>query len=231
MTNQTADPPALPQRSRSARLAAGAVPVVAGGLQTTSEVLDRANDRGVSGVAWIADHPGTAGLITVVDLVAIPFLIGVPVVWTVLARRRSPRFAWSGGVLALIGMAGFGAFIGTGEVAQYVLATGGVDPTAIDHAYATAAGPPVTVLFTMFFGGSGLGILLLLIGLWRARAVPRGAVLLIGAFLVVDFGPLAGVVPFPVHALFLAGAAWMAVALLGAGRPAAAVPADPISAH
>ena len=201
------------------RVGAVVVLCAAAGLQTVSELLERWVDPSEgTGLEWIAAHPGLAGLKTTIDLLVAPLLVGTVVILAVLAVGGSPRFAWPGGVLGVVGMCGFASFIGAGEVAFYALVTGGVDPVAVDTAYGAAGGLPLIVLFGMFWGGAGIGLSLLLIGLWRARSVPRGAVAVAGVFLMVDFSPLADLVPFPVHALFLTAMAWIAVSVVRAAR-------------
>jgi hypothetical protein len=57
------------------------------------------------------------------------------------------------------------------------------------------------------------------VALWRSRAVPRPAIVLLFLFMIVDFaGPE---MPLPSHAISFVGFAWMAVAILRGGRAAA----------
>lgn len=210
------------------RVATAAAFVLSSGLLLVGDVLA---PSGADYVASMAARPDSFGLAVAVSLLAVPFLVATAVAWTALTLGRSPRLAWPGGALMVTGACGLAAVLGA-ETAQYSLLVAGVDPATVARGLEEASGAPLIVLLIMFVGGTVLGILLLLIALWRARAVPRGAVIVFLAFMIIDFSPLTAVVPFPKHLVMLVAMVWMAASILGAGRtPLFASGADPAPAH
>jgi hypothetical protein len=69
----------------------------------------------------------------------------------------------------------------------------------------------------MFLGALTLGLPLLLVALWLSKGVPRGAIVVCFAFMIVDFvGPE---LPLPAHSLSFVAFTWMAAAIaLGRGE-------------
>jgi hypothetical protein len=65
----------------------------------------------------------------------------------------------------------------------------------------------------LFIPGAFFGLVTIAIALWRSRAVPRGAVLLIPLFIITDFFLQQGLIG---HAIALIGAVWIASAVLRA---------------
>lgn len=205
------------------RVATATAFVLGGALQLTSELLVPPT---ADYMGWMAAHPGRAEVAAVADLLAVPFLIATTIAWTALARARSKRLAWPGGALMIMGMCGLAALVGA-TTAQHWLLTLGVDAGTVAKIF-DVGGLPLAVQLVMFLGAP-LGVILLAVGMWRSRALPRGALALAVAFIVVDFTPMSGVVPFPTHAVLLAALAWMAVAVL---RPTlGATAAQPVRAH
>jgi hypothetical protein len=74
---------------------------------------------------------------------------------------------------------------------------------------------PGVVMLLLFIPFAFFGLLTMTVALWRSRAVPRGAVLLIPAFIVVDLFLSRGLEG---HVISLVGACWIASAVLLAGR-------------
>ena len=66
----------------------------------------------------------------------------------------------------------------------------------------------------LFLGGAALGILLTSAALWRSRAVPRGAAVLLVVFFAID---VAASQPLIAHVIALVGACWIASSILRAG--------------
>ncbi len=66
---------------------------------------------------------------------------------------------------------------------------------------------PAIAIGIMFLGGATLGILVTSAALWRSRAVPRGAAVLIVVFFIVD-APLSQ--PLIGHLIALVAARWIA---------------------
>jgi len=125
----------------------------------------------------IAAHPGAAHAAIVFDVGAIA-MIPATLFLMQLARDRAPRLAIIGGAIAFIGWTvGVASFVGT-DVLQYHAAQ------ATDHAAALALvdkvnhDPILGSLVGVFVVGHLLGMLLLGIGLWRARAVATWAAFL-----------------------------------------------------
>jgi hypothetical protein len=72
---------------------------------------------------------------------------------------------------------------------------------------------PGIAILLLFLPGAILGILTVSAALWRSRAVPRGAVVLLPIFIVVDVALQQGL---PAHLIALVGASWIAVTVLRA---------------
>jgi hypothetical protein len=173
-------------------------------FDTTSERLD-----------WIADHPDRAELSKLFDVLAMPFLLGTALVYFLLSRDRSRRLAWAAGIVLALGMVGLTAAQGI-ETLEFALVTDGrFDLAAVGDLVDNISSPPAIAIGVMFLGGVLFGLLLSIAALWRSRAVPRGAVLLIPVFMVTD---IALQLPTLAHAIALIGAVWIASAVLLAGR-------------
>lgn len=202
------------------RIAAAATLVIGAGFQLASFLTEPANDRTGDRLEWIAEHPDRANLTKVFDLLAMPFLFGTVLVYVLLSRQRSPRLACAGGILLGCGMVGLSAVQGF-ETLQFTLAQDGrFDLTALADAVDDLSAAPAIAMLVLFIPLAFFGLLTMAVALWRSDAVPRGAVLLIPAFIVVDFLLQMGLAG---HAISFAGACWIASAILGAGR---AVPAS-----
>ena len=74
-----------------------------------------------------------------------------------------------------------------------------------------------TARSAIFFIGAFVGIVIMMVAVWRSRALPRPAAALVIAFQVAGFVPLS----FPTTVLAAAGFFWMAIALLRSGRATA----------
>lgn len=183
-------------------------------FQLAAFVTEGPHDETIDRVRWIADHPDRANLAKLFDLLAMPFLFGTAVVYVLLSRRRSPRLAYAGGILLGCGMVGLSMNQGF-ETLEFALAQDGrFDLTALADAVDDISIAPAIAMLLLFIPGALFGLLTMTAVLWRSRAVPRGAVLLIPAFIVVDFflqmGRLA-------HAIAFVGACWIAWAVLRTG--------------
>jgi len=219
-TPDLADSPAS-QWSRSGRLAAAATLVLGAVLNAGMWLALGSNldsHETIDYLQWIADHPGRANLAAALGLLAMPFLFGTVLVYVLLSRKRSPRLAYAGGILLGCGFFGLSAILGSEIPVSNLAQNGGIDLAALanvsDDTLISSAAPSI-VLALLFFPGAVFGLLTMAVALWRSRAVPRGAVVLIAAFVILDFGLQLAV---PAHLILAAAAFWMASAVLLAGR-------------
>jgi hypothetical protein len=108
------------------------------------------------------------------------------------------------------------------ETLAYTLAQDGrFELTALADVVDAMSSVPAIVMLLLLVPGAFFGLLTLAVTLWRSGAVPRAAVLMILAFLVVDFVLYEGFGIAPAwasHVFDFAGACWIALAVLLAGR-------------
>lgn len=176
-------------------------------------------------IRWAGDHSGAANLSFIFALLAVPFLVGQALVYVLLSKHRSPRLAYTGGILLGFGLVALSAVEGFQTLGIVLAGDARFDATALAHAVDQASSPAVVVMFLMFIPFTFLGLLASATALWRSRAVARGAVLLILLFIVVDFflKEGLGLVPeFAGPAIAFVAACWIAVGVLSAGRIAPA---------
>jgi hypothetical protein len=151
-----------------------------------------------------------------------PFLFGTVLVYVLLSRERSPRIAYAGGILLGCGFVGLTAVEGYETLAYALAQDGRFDLTALADVVGAQSSTPAIVMLLIFLPFAFSGQLTSAVALWRSGAVPRAAVLLIVAFLVVDVflgSNGLGITPDWVHYLLaFVGACWIAWAVLLAGR-------------
>ncbi len=151
-------------------------------------------------VQTMADNPGrveAASLLVILSSVLfVPALVGI----LRLMRDRGTVLGLVGVGLTLIGAIGHAVWAGFDIVLVWMT------NSEIDRAQLSAAvdgGPPPGIGFTlillMFMAGFFLGLIFLVIGLWRSGAVPRWAAALIAV------GPLFEFLPVDNKAIFMAG--------------------------
>ena len=171
---------------------------------------------------WTADHPDLANLSKVFELLQMPFLFGTALVYVLLSRERSPRIAYAGGILFGCGMVGLSAVHGYETLAYALAQDGRFDLTALADVVGAQSSTPAIVMLLIFLPFAFFGLLTSAVALWRSGAVPRAAVLLIVAFLVVDLflGPEGfGIAPDWVsRVISFAAACWIASVVLLAGQ-------------
>lgn len=169
---------------------------------------------------WVADRPDIANLTKVFELLALPFLFGTALVYVLLSRQRSPRLAYAGGILLGFGLVGLSAVEGS-EMLAYALAQDGrLELTALADVVGAQSSMPAIVMLLLLILGMFFGLLTSAIALWRSGAVPRAAVLMILAFLLVDLflSEGFGIAPaWASHVFNFVGACWIASAVLLAG--------------
>jgi hypothetical protein len=81
------------------RWAAAATLVLAAGFQLGAFIAEPRHDETVDRFEWVAANTDRADLAKLFDLLAMPFLFGVVLVYVLLSRGRSPRLAYAGGIL------------------------------------------------------------------------------------------------------------------------------------
>jgi hypothetical protein len=210
--------------STGARTAGALAFVASGVLWVVADIIGFGRD-GSAKDSWIAAHPTLAGTGAAADMLAVPFLFGATLVWLLLSLPRSRRLAIAGAVLLAFGLTGQSLINGV-EFAQYAVATSGTaDPAVFDKALGDGPGasvPGITFML-MFFAGAFLGIVIMMIAVWRSRSLPRAAVALIIVFQLVGLAEP----PLPTTVIAAAGLIWMAVALMRSGGIAPGVAAEP----
>src|SRR5215211_2155063 len=169
---------------------------------------------------WTADHPDLANLSKVFELLQMPFLFGTVLVYVLLSRERSPRIAYAGGILFGCGMVGLSAVHGYETLAYALAQDSRFDLTALADVVGAQSSTPAIVMLLIFLPFAFFGLLTSAVALWRSGAVPRAAVLLIVAFLVVDVFLIEGfgAPDWASHVFAFVGACWIASAVLLAGR-------------
>jgi hypothetical protein len=203
------------------RLAAGATLVLGAGFQLASFITEPANEETIDRLRWIAEHPDRANLAKLCDVLAMPLLIGTALVYVLLSRQRSPRLAYAAGTLLGFGLVGLSLAQGY-ETLQFGLAQDGrFDLMALADAIDDVTIAPAIAMIVLLLIGGFFGLLTMAVALWRSGAVPRGAVLLIPAFVLVDFILQQGLAG---HAIQFVAACWIAWAMLRAGRAPPAIP-------
>ncbi len=201
-----------------------AVGLVAGAALNTSEAvlgqfLPARPESVAEQVRLVGEHAGLFGARTVLGTLAVPLMVLAFLAAAKVATAGARRTAVASAVLLLAGMWGF---LGMHVVTLLQLPAARLDDVAGGAALLAQAqaDPVLAVLFLLpFLVGCSLGLLLLVVGLFRTAGVPRWIPTAWLAFLVLDFAVRPGG-PVDPHWLFLAGAAGLAVHVLR-GRAAA----------
>jgi hypothetical protein len=170
--------------------------------------------------AWIAAHPLLSGLGVSAEILGVPLIFAAAMVWFTLSRPASPRWAWAGVVLLTCAAAAQGVLVGA-ELVGYVVARSrtGLDAAlsaVMDH----ASGPPMVTFMVLFFVGAFLGILVSMVAVWRARVLPRAAVVLVVASQALELVD----VPLGGTGVTLIALTWMAIHLVRVPPSPAPVP-------
>lgn len=210
-----------------AAIGAAVTVVLADAFQLASHVIEPTTRDTVDRFAWIAGNPDAAAAAKSFDLLALPFLFGTTLVYVLLSRHRSPRLAYAGGVLFATGFVGLSAVEGYETLMLALVEDGRFETAALVDAVENGmSSGPGLVMMLLFLLPALAGLLLLAVALWRARSVPRAAVLLIPGALIADvfLNEGLGAVPHWVpHAIGLVGGSWIAVVVLlacsSSGRP------------
>src|SRR3954454_16506270 len=197
------------------RIAAAAALVLGSGCQAVAFLLAQTPTDSTEWLTWIADNPGRGQLSKMFDVLAMPFLIATAAVYIMLGCKRSPRLAWIAGVALGAGLVGLAVLQGW-EVLAYNLVTQSVlSPAEVANAVDNIASSPagVAVMLLFFVLGFG-GLLATLFSLWRSRAVPRVAVLILLIGFVIDIAGRGT----EGHLITFVGATWIAVTIVRGGK-------------
>lgn len=206
------------------RIAAAATLVLAAAFPLASHLIEPtiSTISTIAWLRWVADHPDLANLSMVFGLLQMPFLFGTVLVYVLLSRQRSPRLAYAGGILLGCGFVGLSAVHGYETLAYALAQDDRFDLSALADVVGAQSSTPAIVMLLIFLPFAFFGLLTSAVALWRSGAVPRAAVLLIVAFLVVDVflgSEGFGITPEWVsHVISFVGACWIASAVLLAGR-------------
>lgn len=196
--------------------AAAAVLVSAPSLQLASHLIEPTTSDTAARLAWVSEHAEAATVAKSLDLVAVPFLVAVAVVYVLLSRQRSPRLSYVGGALLVTGLLGLAAVEGFETFLFIAVGDGRFELPAIADVADNQMAGPGAVMMVMFLIPAFVGLLIIAAALWRSASVPRAAVaLVIAAFLVdvvaVEEGGAAHWIP---HAVSLLAGAWIAGAVV-----------------
>jgi hypothetical protein len=203
------------------RIAAAVTLVLGAAFPLASHLMGTTTNSTIDWLHWIADHPDLANLSKVFELLQMPFLFGTALVHVLLSRQRSPRLAYAGGILLGCGFAGLSAVEGYETLAYALAQDGRLDVQALADVVDAQSSTPAIVMLLIFIPFALIGLLTVTVALWRSGAVPRAAVLLIPAFMVVDFFLYEGFGIAPAwasHVISFVGACWIGSAVLLAGR-------------
>jgi hypothetical protein len=118
-------------------------------------------------------------------LAQLPFLVGVLGIGHLL-RGRAPILSNLGTSLAVIGAFGH-SVVGGLSLAYLGMAADEQNRAAYAAVMEGIESGPVRIFMAMGLLGTVVGVLLLAVGLWRAKVPPRWAAPLLGAFLLVAF--------------------------------------------
>ncbi len=210
-TGSPARPVVLGRRLAAVGLVAGAA------LNTAEAVLGQFLPERPEAVAdqlrLVAENAGLYGARSVAGTLAVPLMVIAFLAAAKVALPAARRTAVAAGVLLLAGMWGF-LGMHVVNLLQLPASRLGGAPGAAALLEQAQADPVLGLMFLLpFLAGCSIGLLLLVVALFRTAAVPRwipGAWL---AFLVLDFAVRPGG-PVDPHWLFLAGAAGLAVHVL-----------------
>jgi hypothetical protein len=78
------------------RWAAAATLVLGAGFQVAAFATEPPHSETIDRLRWIAENENRANLAKTFDFLAMPFLLGVVIVYVLLSRERSPKLAYAG---------------------------------------------------------------------------------------------------------------------------------------
>jgi hypothetical protein len=220
MTTTISKSPAVDRPSPAAgwtplgRTGAAAALAAGGALWLVGDLVGFGHS-GVGRAAFVQSHPDLSGVGVVADLLGTTLLFFSLPIWLLLARHRSPRLAWTGAIVGTFGMAAQAAIHGVDFIDWMVARDGTLDYAAFTHVIDSGSGLPIAVFMVMFLVGAFGGTAISIVALWRAGTLPRPALLLWIAFLVVNLAD----VSMPTTVLAFPALAWMGFAIARSGAP------------
>lgn len=169
------------------RTAAGAALVTTALLMIVSTVLSPPFPGNVADQLAEIDKAGTSATVSALGfaLAQLPFIIGMLGIGHLL-RDRAPVLSNLGTTLAVVGGFGHSVYAGVTMV-QLEMAADAPNRAAHVQILEQIESGPTVVFMAMGLLGTVFGILLLSIGLFRSRVVPRWVPATLWAFLVVEF--------------------------------------------
>jgi hypothetical protein len=202
--------------STTLRVAAAATLVLGTGLQAAAWLVYSQPNLTV---AYTSEAAGAVrpDLSHALFILGIPFWIAGVAVYVLLGRVHSPRLAWTGGALLVAGLTMLATNLGTEIMTSFLVQDAVISPSQADQATRTLSSPSAAMMNSVFLIGVGLGIPLTGASLWRSRAVPRAAAVLLVAFLVIDLaGQSTGISALSViaHLVAVIAAGWIAISVL-----------------
>lgn len=135
--------------------------------------------------AIAADLSSSAVSAAAFTLAQLPFMAAVLGLGHLL-RSRAPVLSNVGTTLALLGAFGHTVF-GGGSLLYVAMASDEAQHATYGGLVDDFESSPATAFAAMGLVGTVLGLILLAVGLWRARVGPRWVPIALGAFLVVEF--------------------------------------------
>lgn len=177
-------------------------------------------------VAAIAAAPGRFALSVVIGMIGtfllVPALLGL----AHRASARSPKL----GLVTTVAVGLFGiTFTGIrmAQAAELAIATSGVGTSTaarlVDALTANAIG---ATIFGLFLVLNVVGLVLLVIALWRSRRVPIPALVLLLVFPLIDLASPSELGAVVAHLVLTASFTWMAIGFLRAAPVRKALPAE-----
>jgi hypothetical protein len=140
----------------------------------------------VGSLLWVAEElfRSHEELSLSAGIVSVPFQVAYVVIVVALTRACT-RWAVPSGIVLGVSLVGLAMVHGL-EYAEFVQVRAGADKQALGQVLESTSTAPTIIVVTMFLGGALLGTVLLAVTLWRSGWVPRIAVALVLAELVLD---------------------------------------------
>lgn len=165
-------------------------------------------------LAELAESPGRNEIGAGLTFVSAVLFVGAALVLAGIVRRRMPRLAFTGGALLVVGALGV-ATVSTQSMASSQIARFGERETMIPLMDELYSAPQLSSYYLAMIAGA-IGAILLAVGLYRCRIVPRAAAIVTGlgiaSVMLTAPGPFA-VVIVGAAVVATAGLSWVVVAL------------------